>query len=256
MSRSLPWLSQRYWGAPRVSWRMLLGRETRVPLVDRPLMLLYTTFLLQPNGTFRFVLYKVPRVASEAASSALVHEARVLHVLRGVRGVPRLYGLTQTPEEAIVMSFCPGEPLQTFLRQETACTYLQALRSVSLTLKGMHDLGVAHGSLHPHNILVFVLQGHGGLAEHVITSVVGLRSAIMDGSEWAKWADLHSVVGMAQGIQGHLTENMELAGRCKDLARLAALTPARLNWSVVLMFLCKVLHGENLGLCTTCVFEV
>lgn len=255
-SCSLPWLSLRCWEAPRVSWSMLWDRETRVTLLERPLMLLYTSFLLQPNGAFRFVLYKVPRVASEATRAALVHEARVLHVLRDVRGVPRLHGLIQTPEEAIVMSFCPGEPLHTFLRRETVCTYLQALRSVSLTLKAMHNLGVAHGSLHPHNILVAVRQGHGGLAKYVITSIVGLRSAIVDGSEWATWADLHSVVCLAQDIQEHLTEDMELAGRYKDLARLVALSPSRLNWSVVLTTLCKVLHGESLASCTTCDLEV
>lgn len=222
-------------------------------MVERPLILMYTSFLLRPDGSFKYVVYKIPRTMSETATADLEHEARILQALRGVRGVPWLYGLTHPPRVALVMSFCLGKQLQDFLGADSAWTYLAALRKACLVLKGMHDAGVVHSNLQQRNILVAVREG---ATDHVTVSVVGLQAAQFSVEAWEKWCDLHSIVMMAKQIRGHLRKDSVLYGRSEELEALSRMNPSHLDWMVILVAFCRVLHSERPAMCQLCAEEV
>ena len=200
------------------------------------------------------VVYKEPRANSNSASAALHHEAEVLGALRGVQGVPKLYGLTPSPREALVMSFCPGEPLETFLRADSGRTYLGALRKACLVLKAMHEAKVVHTNLHQRNILVQASQRN---TEDVLVSVVGLRAAmtgVQDG--WEVWCDLHSVVMLARLIRPHFEKESPMYNRCEEFEALSHLNPHKLDWMVILVAFCRALHRQRAALCRQCAREV
>lgn len=245
-----------YYDVPRISWGELGGQGAGVLVAARPCTLVYRDFLTRPCGASLVVVYKEPRASVDSASAALLHEARVLQALRDVQGVPRLYGLTHPPREVLVMSFCPGEPLENFLRADRGLTYLAALRKVCLVVKGMHDTKVVHTNLHQRNILVQAYQGL-GYEENVLVSVVGLRAAslgVQDG--WEAWCDLHSVVMMARLIRPHFDEYSHMYARCEEFEALARLNPHRLDWMMILVAFCRALHTQRAALCRRCAQEV
>uniref|UniRef100_A0A0P4WNN9 Protein kinase domain-containing protein n=1 Tax=Scylla olivacea TaxID=85551 RepID=A0A0P4WNN9_SCYOL len=239
---------------PRLSWGALGGEGVGVLVAVRPCTLVYRGFLARPCGGSRVVVYKEPRATSDSASAALHHEARVLQTLRDVQGVPRLYGLTHPPREALVMSFCPGEPLENFLRADSGRTYLGALRKVCLVLKAVHEAKVVHTNLHQRNILVQASQGD---VEHVLVSVLGLRGAntgVQDG--WEAWCDLHSVVMLARLIRPHFDRHSPMYARCEEFEALSRLNPRHLDWMVILVAFCRALHRQRAALCRLCAREV
>lgn len=220
----------------------------------RPCMLVYRAFLDRPWGGSRVVVYKEPRARSDSASAALHHEAHVLETLRGVQGVPKLYGLIPPPREALVMSFCPGEPLENFLRADSGRTYLGALRKLCLVLRAMHEAKVVHTNLHQRNILV---QASRGYAENVLVSLVGLRAASMGVQDgWEVWCDLHSVVMLARLIRPHFDKHSQMYGRCEEFEVLSRLNPRSLDWMVILVAFCRALHRQRPALCRQCAREV
>jgi len=76
-------------------------------------------------------------------------EAKALRVLEKVPGVPRL--LAQPDSDVLVIEFLPGRKAKKFA---TRTLSLDILNRVSEQVALIHEHGVAHGDLHPSNILV------------------------------------------------------------------------------------------------------
>ena len=143
----------RGWEVPRVEWQQLgidgvLGRGHYATVFSASLTLL--------DGQRISVALKllIPKPLSE--KSIPLKEARMLGELAGVQGVPKLYGMTNSPPHVLIMSRCPGVSLSVLRRCGEVRTCLMAVQKLCTILSKMHARGVTHGDLHGCNILVSV----------------------------------------------------------------------------------------------------
>ena len=201
---------------PLLSWSQL---EDRRLVSDRILSSVYSAFLRQTNDHCILVAYKMHNV--EAITCRVLKEARVLQVLRGVSGVPRLYGVTKPPPKSVlVMSFCPGVPLYDYHTVEGAKVYLSALLFTCRTLRHMHERGVTHGQVEPFNILVVATQK----TEAIFAFLVDFRLSIINASGQDKERDSEKlyllILDIVDIIEGR---DEQLHARCRPL--LAATHP-------------------------------
>ena len=161
------------------------------------------------------VALKVEEPEHGVTASHLRQEARVLQALKEVKGVPILYGVTDSPPCALVMTFCPGIPLSNYMSSSTARTYLSALLVACSILDKMHQRGVAHGSISAEHILAAV----GSLGE-VTVSLVGFRQATEDADEITKKADVFRVSQLAYAMENVMTPDSDVFPRRGNLSLL------------------------------------
>lgn len=202
---------------PLLFWSQL--EDCRL-MSDRIFSSVYSAFLRLPNGHYVMVAYKVPTM--EATSSRRVlKEAKVLQALKGMSGVPRLYGVTSpSPKSAIVMSFCPGVTLNNYQTVGAAKVYLSALLIICRTLRQMHERGVTHGHVEPFNILVVAT----GKKEATYAFLVDFRLATINGSEQDKKDDTEMLFSLILDIADVIEErNPELYECCRPLLSLTDL---------------------------------
>lgn len=145
------------WEVPRIKWQQLgcsavLGRGHHA--------IVYSASLTLPDGQRRPVALKKLIPKPLAMKNIPLEEARVLQALVGVEGVPRLYGMTDSPPHVLVMSKCPGLTLSVLRQRGEVRTCLTAVQKLCTILSKMHARGVTHGDLHGCNILVSLLGGN------------------------------------------------------------------------------------------------
>lgn len=145
------------WGVARVEWQQLrlgevLGRGHHA--------IVYSANLTIPGGQRIPVVVKkfIPKPLVERRIP--VEEAQVLQELTGVEGVPRFYGMTDSPPHVLVMSKCPGLTFSVLRQRGEVRTCLTAVQKLCTILSNMHARGVTHGDLHGCNILVSLLGGN------------------------------------------------------------------------------------------------
>lgn len=106
-------------------------------------------------------LRKLPQHSPNAkVSSPCLKEAKVLRALSGISGVPKLYGVTESPPHAMVMSRCKGETLDDLRRRGKIRCCLIVLQEVCVILGDVHKRGYYHGDVHAGNILLQYTNNH------------------------------------------------------------------------------------------------
>lgn len=90
--------------------------------------------------------------------SAILREAEVLQALAGVRGVPKLYGVTKTSPHSLVMSRCRGITIKELKKRGRTRVCLAAVLDLCRIVSEIHERGVWHRDLHGGNILVDVTE--------------------------------------------------------------------------------------------------
>lgn len=218
---------------PRVTWAQLHWNKK---LGEGLYSVVYPAFLTLPDDQCVPVIYKV-LVDRTQALARCEKEARVLQVLEGVAGVPRLYGVTNPKPHAIVMSYRPGVKLLKYLRQDTVRTYLACLKEACHILTHLHERGVTHKDLHAANILVEVA----GDIKVVSVSLVDFGDAVIGGSARHEWDDVQAVVRMVIHGFSVLQEDSEFYSRRDDLS---CLTGEDVGLTEVCVALCGFLQGH------------
>lgn len=128
---------------PRIAWERLLSRT---PITGGNPDCIYKAFLGIPDGR------RVPVDVCKSPNPQ--QEVVVLRHLENVIGVPKVYGVTEPAPEALVMEFCYGSSLKVWMIEGKGRICLTALLHVCVTLRRMHSMGVTHGDLMLHNIIV------------------------------------------------------------------------------------------------------
>ncbi|MPC91309.1 hypothetical protein E2C01_086336 [Portunus trituberculatus] len=192
------------WEAPRVEWRQvereaLLGRGHYATV--------HSATLCLPGGE------RVPVALKQLIPKPIVgkcvplEEARVLGALAGVKGVPKLYGLTDTPPHALVMSRCPGVTMSVLRKRGEVRMCLVAVGKLCSILSHMHARGVTHGDLHGSNILVSVPDGDGKDSMSVCLVDFG-NSKTNAGTELLK-KDAHQLLKLLKNILRTMKEESD-----------------------------------------------
>lgn len=186
----------------------------------------YSAFLRLPNGHCMLVALKVPNMAA-TASRKVLKEARAMNALKGIPGVPRLYGVTApSPRSAIVMSFCPGVTLDHYQTVGTAKVYLSALHIICGTLRQMHERDVTHGHVEPFNILVVEADRE----EATFAFLVDFWLANINGSEEDKKFDAEMLFSLILEIGDVIEEQRpKLYERCLPLITLTDISLYRIE---------------------------
>lgn len=139
---------------PVVEWSQL-GKKMEIGRGG--FAIVYRAIMTQPGGEEVTVALKVGLESlpdSLKKRLNLQKEARALQRLAGVAGVPKLYGLTRSPPEALVMSLCSGDLLGNIMAHGDVRTFVTAILHTCTTVMNMHAKGVFHNDLHDENILV------------------------------------------------------------------------------------------------------
>jgi tRNA A-37 threonylcarbamoyl transferase component Bud32 len=111
-----------------------------------------------PRGSGRAVVVKDMRATPlwfrvVAGRGFLRRESRVLRLLRDVEGVPAL--VSWIDADALAMEKANGRPLSTLQAGDFEPQVLEnVLGRIGALLAHVHALGVVHGDLHAHNVLV------------------------------------------------------------------------------------------------------
>uniref|UniRef100_A0A0P4WER5 Protein kinase domain-containing protein n=1 Tax=Scylla olivacea TaxID=85551 RepID=A0A0P4WER5_SCYOL len=168
----------------------------------------------------------------------MMAEALVLQLLQSVAGVPRLYGVTDSPPQALVMTHCPGEQLEAFHTPRTARTFLASLQRASRILLRMHALGVSHGDVHQRNILVQAA----GDTEQVTVHLVDFEESQIFNDEREKRLDALNLFNIARSYVLEINKHL-YPGLHRRRHRLLQQQDASLDLSRVSVLLCNILHG-------------
>lgn len=197
---------------PLVRWKDL----TKVELLDvhGVSAVAYSGFLRQPEGHYVHVFIKQPKEGSAKAALALRHEARVLLKLRGVHGIPALYGVTRRPRIALVTAYTSATVLGDFLRPETPRSYLAGVLQVCHIVREVHARGVAHKNLYPCH--VFMETSVAMDSNLVMVSLAGFGRGVLRASLKDKQYDVNSLASMAMEVHEHILSSHALYRR-RDL---------------------------------------
>lgn len=102
----------------------------------------------------------------DSDKESMMKEARVLKNLDGAEGVPKLYGLTEASPAALVMDYCPGVTLETFLKTPSVPERLRAFVATCEAVKEIHEAGYSHKGSHGENVIVDT--NNGDIKAHII----------------------------------------------------------------------------------------
>lgn len=173
----------------------------------------------------------------------MMHEAQVLMKLKGVDGVPHLYGVTDAPPIALVMSLCPGRQLKQLQRSQSARTYLAAIRETCVVLGKVHRKGIVHGHIRASNILV-VTRRH---REDVCVSLLRFDLAEMTKDKDAFQADAEGLVSLVEDLAEKLSPNSPFFEHREKLR-----LPRNIDLTGIVKALCAVMHEGPHTKCLTC----
>ena len=162
----------------------------------------FSAFLRQPEGHFVHVFIKQPKSSSAQAARALRHEARSLLKLRGIHGIPHLYGVSRRPKMALFMAFTSGGLLGDFLKPQTPRSYLAGILRVCHIMREVHARGVAHKNLYPCHVFVEPSLQHD--SNLVMVSLAGFSHTALHATALDKQYDVDSIATMALEVYEHI----------------------------------------------------
>lgn len=218
---------------PRLPWDQLTEGPEIASDVD---FVWHRGFLREPGVRKRVVVcYKTGIWAYKVTTEDLIHEAQVLLRIKGLRGVPQVYGITDVPPIALVMSLCPGRPLKRLQRSATARTYLSAIREACIVLGSVHRKGVVHGNISANNILVVTRRDR----EDVRVSLVGFDHGEITRDKHTVQVDADSLVFLLHEIADSLSESSTFYQH-RDKLRVEG----GINLTGIIKLLCSVMHEE------------
>lgn len=167
-------------------------------------------------------------------------EAIILQKLDGVEGVPKVYGVTNTFPDALVMSMCDGEPLEKWWVLKDARTYLTVLMHTCKIISRIHEKGVIHCDLHDNNILVKTAKN--GDVESV--SIIDFGQAEIESRSRNKKTDAKKISLNAMAVLREVTQTSDpdLYSRRLQFFRL---TKKYITVEQVSMVLCSILHSHT-----------
>lgn len=216
---------------PKLSWGQI--EKGKVFFSDNDFVL-FTGFLLMPNTQRRVpVCYKVVKMSVLETTDEMLHEARVLLQLRDINGVPRLFGVTESPV-ALVTSRSAGEVLKNLQQQSSARSYLAALRETCILLGKLHRRGIVHCNISAYNILVVTRR----IKDDVTVSLVGFESAEMTKDRVTRQTDTDSVVFLMHEMAKRVGKNSWLYRHLDKLR-----VQREINLTGIVRVLCSILHG-------------
>lgn len=225
---------------PRISRDQLIAG----PEINVSSQFVYHKGFMRTPGSTKItpVCYKTAVWGSGVTSADMEHEARVLMMLKGLSGVPQLYGITNNFPVALVMSLCPGRPLRALQRSPSARTYLAAIRETCIVLGQVHRRGIVHGNVSASNILVVTRRNK----EDVSISLVGFDHAEMTKDRYTRVTDTDSLVFLLHELADRLsTRSMFYQHRDKLRVR------RDINLTGIVRVLCAVMH-EGPADCPEC----
>lgn len=158
---------------------------------------------------------KYPRRAS-----IFRQEAEILKALAGVRGVPRLYGVTKTTPRALVMSRCRGITVKDLKKRGQTRLCLVAVLSLCRIVSAVHQRRICHRDLHGGNILVdFTGGGKDG-----DVWLIDFGQAEMYAKRFSMEVDEAQVKKLLRGILRQMLQdaNTDLSRRCNDVLKALA----------------------------------
>ncbi len=225
---------------PSISWQQVVpGKE----IAESSAFVWYRGSLRTPGTHQRVpVCYKTDRWSYMQTTDDLMHEARVLKKLKGLKGVPRLFGMTQAPPAALVLSLCPGRPLKELQRPVSARTYLAAIRETCVLLGSVHRRGIVHGNINAFNILVVTRRRR----EDVSVSLVGFHRAELTRARAKRQADTDSLVSLLHDLADKLSESSWLYKHRDKL-----MLQRKVDLTGLVKVLCSVLHDDPAA-CSEC----
>lgn len=195
--------------------------------------------LLTLRGSRRVpVAYKILNSLNIRPPLSMMAEAVVLQLVQGVRGVPKLYGVTDSPPQALIMMYCPGKQLETFHTPRTARTFLASLQKVCRMLIRMHALGVSHGDIHQKNIMVQAVED----TEKVTVYLVDFGEAQIINDEMEKRQDTLNLFYIARSYVKEIDKYL-YPGMHRRRHRILEQQDASLDLNTVSALICNILHG-------------
>lgn len=138
------------------------GVQSSVYLVEKDGAVAAVKDYAKVRGFFRLV-----------APWLLSREAKALHALEGVEGIPRFHG--RPDRFSLAMEFIEGTPLDTFHKGELAPEVFVAAQK---TIDAMHARGVAHGDLKRRSNLLLAPDGRIYLIDFAASFVAGRFSPL------------------------------------------------------------------------------
>lgn len=225
---------------PTISWQQVTaGKE----ISESSAFVWYRGSLRSPGAQRpRLVCYKTDRWSYMQITDDLLREARVLQRLKGLEGVPRLHGMTQTPPCALVLSLCPGRALRDLRRSVSARSYLAAIRETCVLLASVHRRGVVHGNINALNILVVTRRAR----EDVNVSLVGFHRAEVTKDKSKRQVDVDSLASLLHDLVDQVSESSWLYKHRDDLR-----LQRKVSLPGLVKVLCSILHGDPAA-CLTC----
>lgn len=225
------------WGdVPLVPWTQLKGRRRIGKGYHSDVFL---GILTLPGGRRIQVAYKTINSLNIRPPNTIMSEALVLQVLEEVVGVPKLYGVTDSPPEALVMTYCPGVMLEAFETPRTARTFLASLQKTCHILRRMHAMGISHGDVHARNIIVDAA----GDTEDITVHLVDFGEAQILNDETEKNLDSLNLLKMAKTYVWDIKKDL-YPGLYRRRDHLLQLPDATLDLDQVSALLCEILHGR------------
>lgn len=188
------------------------------------------------------VCYKTGLWEFGITTEDMMHEAQILLKLKGVDNVPQLYGITDTPPIALVMSLCPGRPLSKFQRSSSARTYLAAIRETCVVVGAIHRRGVVHCDIGTSSILVVTRRNK----EDVSVFLVGFDRAEITKDKITRQRDADCLVFLMHEMVDLLNEASPFYQH-RDKLRVQG----DITLTGIVKVLCSVMHGKS-GKCSYC----
>lgn len=176
---------------PLVEWGCLTNRV--LDLDDRP-SLLFSATLVMPDGKRKEVkVYLSPSPR---------HEALVLMEIDSVVGVPKVYGVTKSDPETLVLAHINGFTLDVWLAKGNTTICITVLLHVCKIVSRMHSLGVSYGNLDTSNIIVNVKD-----TGNIEVSLLGFHLAKRVAEEEDIRADERQMFSLAKEVVHNINED-------------------------------------------------
>lgn len=201
-------------GVPILEWSQLLVMEK---IGEGLFAQVYRSVLTLPGEEEVSVALKVFRREKHELNAKMRREALFMLKAEGILGVPKVYGIMETPRVALVMTLCPGRPLKTYRNAEGASVYLNTLIETCTILTDLHERGITHRDLHDKNIIVDTTDR----GVHVVSVVdFGLASLYFDDDR--DRVDARQIARMTRLILTKVTRTSgpDFSERCRQLQRL------------------------------------
>lgn len=198
---------------------------------------LYRAWLKLSDNQWVAVDLKIPLEDEEHGQRLLLKEALMMKKLEGVAGVPKLYGMTDSSPQVLVMSICSGTSLLEFHRRGDIRTCLFAIIRLCILLSHIHEKDVVQRGIHEEKIIVDV---SGDVLE---VALVDFRAAVATCERAMKEEDDIMLLQMTARIFQEMKESSDqniFKRRHLFLSRI----DSKLSLMDIMLLVCKVLDAH------------